>query len=288
MSYPIAFSKVLSDITTSKYNQHTTVTTVGPTGSGKSMANLSIGYAYACNVANKMGGEWEDYFNIDHIGIIVKDEIYRVMQISKKYSFLLLDDIGVTWGSRKWQSDENQILNDILQTFRTDNTALALTLPTSFLVDKVPRSLIHYQIEMVTPLFSDGLTIGKVFKVVWKHRMNKAFNMYLRTPKGTKLVRHAFPLPPDCIRIPYEEKRASIARDLKDERLEQFRLKMEEMNGEEKAPKVTKKDRVFELMRDVEAGIYPSLSKAVQAHNKEFPKWKITGGYASKLKYGIS
>ena len=288
MSYPNRFSQVLSDITTSPYNQHTTVTTVGPTGSGKSNANLSIGYAYACNVANKMGGEWEDYFNIDNIGIITTEEIYRVMQKSKKYSFLLLDDIGVTWGSRKWQSDENQILNDILQTFRTDNTALALTLPTSFLIDKVPRSLIHYQIEMVAPMFDKGLTIGKVFKVVYKHRLNKPFQMYLRTASGTKLVRHAFPLPPDVIRIPYEEKRAQIASDLKAERLEDFKRKMEEMNAEEDpTQKLTKKDRVLELVRDVEAGIYPTLSKAVYAHNKEFPKWTIGTDYASKIKCGV-
>lgn len=287
MSSPVSFSQTLVDITTGKWNQHSTVTTNGRTGSGKSLANLSLGYSYGCKVAKKMGGEWEDYFNLDNIGIITADEVYRVMQIDKKYSFLLLDDCAVLWSSRKWQSTENNILNDILQTFRTDNTLLAMTLPSNFLIDKVPRSLVHYQIEMVTPFFERGITIGKVFKVVYKHRLNKTYQEYMRSKTGTKLVRHSFPLPPDSILLPYNEKRNQIAKDLKSERLEAFKDMMEKIHGEdENEPRITKKDRVNELIRDVEAGVYDSFKEAINTHNAEFPKWKIAMSYAAKIKCG--
>lgn len=288
MNIPGSFSDMLVAKTTSKYNQHVTTMTVGKTGSGKSNANLSIGYTYACKVADIMGGEWEDYFNLDHIGIITREEIFKVMQINTKYAYLMLDDIGVGWNARKWQDDFNNILNDILQTFRTDNTALSLTLPNSFLIDKVPRSLIHYFIEMDIPVFDKGFTIAKVFEVVMKPRQNKVYMMYPRAKE--KYVRYAFPKAPDAITVPYEERRIQIAKDLKDQRLDDFRLKMERMAGEdtETEPRVTKKDRVLELMRDVDAGIYPSFKDALSAHNSEFPKWKIANSYASKVRYGAA
>lgn len=283
---PRSFSDMLVERTTSLYNQHVTTMTVGKTGSGKSNMNLAVGYAYACKVANKMGGEWQDYFNLDNIGIITREEIYRVMMIEKKYSYLMLDDIGVGWNARKWQDDFNNILNDILQTFRTDNTALAVTLPDSFLIDKVPRSMVHFFIEMDMPLFDKGMTVAKVFETVRKPRQGKTYFQY---PRGeTKFVRYAFPLAPKEITEPYEEKRRQIGKDLKSERLEDFRVKMESMHAEEDdvSPSITKKERVNELMRDVDAGIYSTLKDALYEHNKEFPKWTIATSYANKVKYG--
>ena len=286
--HPRSFSDMLVDRTTSKYNQHVTTMTVGKTGSGKSNMNLAVGYAYACKVANKMGGEWQDYFNLDNIGIITREEIYRVMMIEKKYSYLMLDDIGVGWNARKWQDDFNNILNDILQTFRTDNTALAVTLPDSFLIDKVPRSMVHFFIEMDMPLFDKGMTIAKIFETVRKPRQGKTYFQY---PRGeTKFVRYAFPLAPKEITEPYEEKRRQISKDLKSERLEDFRVKMEAMHEteEDKVPKFSKKERVVELIRDVNVGVYPSFKAAITAHNKEFPKWRISHGYASNVRAGMA
>lgn len=282
---PRELSDLYCDKITSKFNQHITSMTVGPTGSGKSSFNIRLGYETAIKVSEKMGGEWEDYFNVDHIGIITKEEIFRVMSISKKYAFLMLDDIGVGWNSRKWQDDFNVVLNDILQTFRTDNTALALTLPDSFLIDKVPRSLIHFFIEMDMAVFEKGVTVAKVFEVVRKPRQNKIFFQY---PRGkSKFMRYIGKLPPQGLIDEYEEKRKFIGKELKAQRLEDFRLKMEMMNGEENSePKVTKKDRVQELIRDVDAGVYDTLKHAVQEHNSENPKWKITTSYASKVKCG--
>lgn len=279
---------MLVDRTTSPYNQHVTTMTVGKTGSGKSNMNLAVGYAYACKVADKMGGSWEDYFNLDNIGIITREEIYRVMKIEKKYSYLMLDDIGVGWNARKWQDDFNNILNDILQTFRTDNTALAVTLPDSFLIDKVPRSMVHFFIEMDMPIFDKGITIAKVFETVRKPRQSKTYFMYPRAE--TKFVRYAFPLAPAELVEAYEEKRSQISTELKNDRLEDFRLKMESLHNseDEQKPKVTKKDRVLELMRDVDAGVYPSFKAAITEHNKDFPKWKISHGYASNVRAGMA
>lgn len=287
---PSHLSNIFAMRMTSEFNQHITGLMVGRTGAGKSSFIIRLGYDTAIRVAEKMGGEWEDYFNIDNIGIITREEIYRVMNISKKYSFLMLDDIGVGWNARKWQDDFNNILNDILQTFRTDNTALTLTLPDSFLIDKVPRSLVHYFMEMDLSIFEKGVTTAKVLEVVRKPRSGKIFHQYPQY-HGKKYVRYVAKQAPAELMEAYEEKRNQIARDLKAERLEDFRIKMEKLIAQDDvdpSPKITKKDRVLELARDVEAGVYTSFKEAVSTHNSEFPKWKISMGYAANVRAGMA
>lgn len=279
-----SLSTFFCETITGPHNQHESLMIVGRTGRGKSSAAISIAVETAKKVAKVKGGKWQDYFNLDNIAIITRDEIYRVMKKSKKFSIIVLDDIGVGWNARKWQDELNQALNDIFQTFRTDNMLIIVTLPDSVLIDKVPRFLVHYFMEMEMSIFEHGITVGKVFEVVRKPRIDKIFYEYIQIA-GARVMRHVFRQPPDEIRIPYEKRRAEIATELKEKRMQDFLDRSDKLeNGEDKPPKVLKKDIIFQLDRDVKAGTYKTMADALQVWNKTNPNNTITQKYGYEIR----
>ena len=227
-----SLSKHFAKVITSPYNAHVSMTTTGKTGSGKSNANLSLAYNISVEVAKIKGGKPSDYFNINHVAIITRDEIMRVMMINKRFSIIMLDDVGaVGLSARGWQKEENQITNEILQTMRTDNTCVLHTLPAEFMLDKIPRNLSHWVTFMETSIFEKGISIGKTMEIVHKPQLGKIFRQYHREG-GAKILRTVFRLPPDEIRIPYEEKRTRIAKQLKDDRMQDYQRLIDKINAE--------------------------------------------------------
>lgn len=203
-----SLSTLFAKTITSEHNQHVIVMIVGQGGSGKSWAGLKLASETAKKVAKIKGGEPEQYYNLkDNLAIINKDEIKRVMDNAGQYNIIHLDDIGVGWNSRKFKDEFNIYLNDIIQTFRPNNNMLILTLQASFLIDKVPRSLVHYFIEMDQKMFDKGITICKVFRVVLKQRSGKIFYEYLQKG-GRKYLRYELSQPDKAIGKEYEKLRA--------------------------------------------------------------------------------
>lgn len=272
---PFSISSKFAEIITSDYNQSTSLLIVGKTGAGKSNAALKICYDTAVKVAKIKGGTWKDYFSIDNIAVISNEEIYSVVQrMDRKFNCYICDDIGVGLNSRKWQSQTNILMNDILQTMRTTNTLVILTVPMGFMLDKVTRNLPHYYMEMEMAIFEKGISIGKFFEVSHRPRQNKVFHVYLADRKrGTKTVRAYFELAPEELRAKYEEKRREVAEKLRDEKMAQFKELMDETMGvvAEKPKKVTKAGRFIEIQRDVNAGIYKDLREGLKANNFSAP-----------------
>ena len=214
-----SIGKKFGKIVTSKSNQATSCMTVGPTGSSKSMSNISIGVNAALEIAKRTKGTWDDYFNLDNIAVVDKEEIFRVMEIEKKHSVKLLDDVGIAWGSRKWQSSMNTVFNDITQTMRTANEVLLITIPDTFLLDKIPRSLVHHFIEMERQSqanFDKGVAIGKFFQVVRKSKEGQTWYQY-EAIQNRSYRRVIFKMGPAEIVGPYEAIRKSAAEKLKRE-----------------------------------------------------------------------
>lgn len=270
-----SISGKFAEIVTGPHNQSTSLLIVGRTGAGKSSAALRIAYDTAVKIAEIVGGTWEDYFTLDNVAIISNEEIYEVIQrMDKKHNVFILDDIGVGINSRKWQSKTNILMNDILQTMRTTNTVVIMTVPMSSMLDKVARSLPHYYMEMEVALFKKGISIAKFFEVSHKQRQGKIFHMY-PTAKYTKskIVRISFKRPPDVVAVAYEKKRLEIAEILRDSKMNEFKQMMDEFNGEvgEKPEKVSKSSRMIEIKRDVNAGVYADLREGLQANGFTAP-----------------
>jgi len=171
----------------SKHNQHAIVMIVGKTGEGKSRTALFAGYKVALYLAKQLGGHWKDYFNSENIAVMTTEEVIRVMKTNSHKKVIILDDIGAEWNSRDWNSKGNKILNRIIMTFRNKNNLLILTLPDSFILDKVPRNLLHFHIEMFKQEFDQGFAIYKLFRVLRRYRTGKTYFVHPRL-NGVKFV----------------------------------------------------------------------------------------------------
>lgn len=262
-SYSI--SKSFARKVTSKHNQSVSCMTVGSMGNGKSSSNIMMGINTAVQIAQYKTGPWTKYFNLDHIGILIKEEIYRVIEIDQKYAVVMPDDVGAAWNARKWQDSGNIMMNDIMQTSRTENQVLLMTLPDSILIDKVPRALCQHMMTMEPPQYDKGVSVGKFFKIVRQPRDSKTFFMY-ENLGGMKFQKALFARPPDSFMIQYEKRRTDIAHKFKQEGIAEHKELLEQSQAP-KEEKISKKDRILEINRDVQAGIYSTLKEGLKSNN---------------------
>jgi len=231
---------------TSKYNQHITLLIVGQPGSGKSWAAMDLAYQAAYAVSRIVDGKyapdgmWQKFFNLDHMAIVTLDRVTNLMKHMRQYGIYILDDIGVGYNARDWQKNKNRKLNEIIQTFRTDNSCTIFTVPDRFLIDKVPRSLVekYMEFEKSEQLFSkrggyESVNVYKYFNITSMKRDNKQFFAYMKdTLDGAnQYVRHIANKPPARLTVPYEKIRFEVARELRILNAEEIE---NEDSGEEK------------------------------------------------------
>lgn len=247
-----SFPRHVAHEITGDYNQHVTLLIVGKTGMGKSMTALSLAEETSEYIADHLGGRPREYFNIQNVAIISMDETMRVLKrmINKdyKHNVFVFDDIGTNWNSRDWQKKGNKILNRIFQTFRVHNNFVILTLPDTHLLDKVPRTMVHWLMEMQYSAFSAGATVSKLFEVVRRPRSGRTLHVYPRW-NGSKYIRHVNFLPSDEIVEHYERKREMIHYEQAEDDLSE----LEEWLEEEKDDKSGDGDRITEMTKFVQA-----------------------------------
>lgn len=224
---PPRLSQEIANTIGGRYNQDVRLLCVGRQGSGKSMFSLYLGYQVACRLAEKMGGEWQDYFGLDHVAIAKSEDILRLFRDMKQYHVYLADDIGLAWGSRDFQRKANKFLNIIFQLMRTRNNFLMVSIISDFLLDKVPRNLMNFEIELSMSLFDRGIVLPKVFEIVQKPRRNKPFTVYPRYG-NQKVVRYLGLLPPKELVEGYVKKREEIEREVRDQKIKELLADSEE------------------------------------------------------------
>ena len=224
--------KEIAQKITSKYNQHDTAIIVGDKGSGKSWAAIRIAYEVSVEVAKIKGGKPDDYFTFENIAIITKDEVLRVLKTRmNQYSVVIFDDIGVGWSNRDFATKFNKVMNGIYQTFRTRNVFLIMTVPDPTYIDKLPRLMLHYQMEVVDSYFHKGFVEVKVKESKKIIHMNKNIYPYI-TRNGSRYPRHVILTAPDHLTTPYETARKKVEKDSADKGLAE--LEALEMGDEEK------------------------------------------------------
>ena len=244
-----------------KHNQDVRMLTVGRQGSGKSMFDLYLCYQVACRLAEKKGGEWEDYFDIDHVAVAKTEDILELFGNMKQYHVYLADDIGMSWGARDFSKKINKFLNIIFQLMRTRNNFLSVSIISNFLLDKVPRSLMNFEINMDMSLFDYGMVVPKVFNVVQKPRQNKPFTVYPRFG-NVKVVRYLGYLPPEDLVKEYNKRREAVEIEVRTEKIAEL------LEGEKNSIKVrTPNEQIYEDIHIIEQdpNIDVSTSKLCKA-----------------------
>ena len=194
---------------TSGFDQDVSSLWVGPKGSGKSSAVLSVCYEAAVKIAAWVddGSKWDDYYNLHELtACILEEEATKLMNIQRKYIIKNFDDIGIGWSARDWRDQDNQQKNDVFQINRTDQAIQCFSVPNQFLLDKVPRSLVSHYVEMDAKIFEKGYTTIKLFKPKTMFREGKIINPFLVVDRN-KYVNYIIPAPPHALWTEYKKLR---------------------------------------------------------------------------------
>ncbi|WP_292379377.1 hypothetical protein [Methanosarcina sp. UBA289] len=220
----ITLSEIIANKICGGHNQHCIIFFEGKTGAGKSYASLRLAFDVSLQFAKRLGGRPEKYFNIDHVGILTGEETIRIAKNIEQYGIYILDDAGAEGlSARNWQSDQNEVMTKLLQTFRTNNNLLIMSSPDKSFVDKIARTLLHYKVTMTQAYYNQGITLGKLSTVKKISTKDNNTNLYpfLRA-KGVIFNYVQFTMPPEWITKEYDLRRKRIEREMNLKAIEEF------------------------------------------------------------------
>lgn len=156
--------------------QDFSATVDGNKGDGKSYSSFEMGCRYGYEAAQLKGGEPTDYFDLDNCALLEDTEaISQLLQKSKKYQFIVIDDASVALGARDFNSEQNKNFNRVLTTCRTRRWVVYLNVPVASHIDKHIRELVDAKINVYKSFHDWGFNILKINSSNVRFRMNKIF-----------------------------------------------------------------------------------------------------------------
>jgi hypothetical protein len=250
-----------------KTNKDIKLFLVGPQGAGKSYSAIYLAIRVAEEIANIIGGTWEDYFpkDMSHVYIGDPEAHAQALKSIKKNNIYILDDAGVSINARNFMTTYNKSLNDIFQTVRTDNALIIINAPDTFLIDNVPRNIVSFYGEVSESQHSLGLNFVKIFKLERKFRSGQTHYHHYQFG-NSQVVRWRFKMIPADMAAAYEIRRDQATQMIKSHAGE----KRPDSKQSQRAERLQFKEdvcmRAYEIYQD--KGI---ASKAVSQANKELP-----------------
>jgi len=221
-------SQRFANIITSPDKQDAAAVVVAPKGYGKSYTCLNIAWATAVEIAEIMGGRWEDYFPIDRekktlptVGVIEKEAILRVLDILGPHQIAVLDDVGVALNARTWMDKSNILVNDIMEMMRIDETLTLMSVMSQDYIDKVPREIAPFFIEVIAKNHAAGYNVLKVHENKKHFRMGKMFYPYLKQGRD-RVLRYVCMAPPIEIAQIYDKMRKEATARSKRQRIDAY------------------------------------------------------------------
>lgn len=246
----LKLARLLAEIVCSNDKQNVILLIEAKPGFGKSYAAIDLAVWTAIEISKIKGGDPWYYFNMDHMAIINPDDIMRVIDLMHTLGIYIFDDFGVGYSARDWQSDGNKAMNKMLQTIRTDNNILIMTVPDSDWIDKIGRNILHFKVVMTQKLFRLGHTMGR-FTVEDKQYNTQSKNILHRylTTKTEYYNRVIFSMPPKALWKEYDRRREIQLTILKES------AKKEYKESKADASKVETVRKADTLMEQVEFAI---------------------------------
>ena len=144
-----SISKHWLSIVTGDYNQDVNCLINGRKGWGKSNFMLAELRRCANMLAERLGGQSDDYFTVErNICIMDQDTIIETLTNPEKYQCIGVDDTGTINGARLFQTCLNQWVNNIMITNRPQHNIVIQSAPDQGHIDKQAREIGDYYIEM--------------------------------------------------------------------------------------------------------------------------------------------
>lgn len=161
---PGAFSQWAARRISGRDKQDLIISVTGRRGSGKSYSALWLAVQISIELARLLGGSPEDYFNLSNTATLQDThKIMELLQASKKYQVIIVDDASLAISSRQWNSESNQNWNALLTVCRTKRWAIILTSPLKSMIDITTRDLVDFSIHVWRPFHVGGFNILKIF-----------------------------------------------------------------------------------------------------------------------------
>lgn len=208
-----------TDVTTSKIKSDISFFLNGDKGAGKSYCNMTLGFGSARHLAEKNGGHWTDYFNIDFIAIMLPEEVSDLIRLNAPLAVKDYDDVSPGYNSRAFNSKENKEQNDIVITNRTDNNIQLWSAPDQGMTDKVLRETCNYygEAERNERAVMNGFNILRIFRAEKNKRTGERYykQMWYENKKLVKtLLKSDYP-ELKALFEEYDKKRAHAANEMK-------------------------------------------------------------------------
>jgi hypothetical protein len=268
------FAREIATTLTSGKNENVLILMIGRQGRGKSYSAMTLACHVALEMSDILGRPPSDFFNIDHMSIMLPSQILSVLKLIKKYGIYIFDDFGVGYGARDFNKKENKALNNMIQTMRVLNNLVIFTVPSASHIDKVGREAVYYKIVMQPPLkeipgYDYGLTIGKIYKIEPKHIEGAGVKHVFPRTAGKKWTHIVFGYPPVPLAQEYDRRRSELTSgELMDGIIETLEGTVSEMEYVPAEPKRNKKDTAMEIIRDIDAGVYENIPQAIAEYKK--------------------
>lgn len=236
-------SQRFANIITSPDKQDAAAVCVAPKGYGKSYTCLAIAWETAVKVAEILGGVPEDYFPVDRenknlptVGVIEKEAILHVLDTLQPHQIAILDDVGVALNARAWRDKSNILVNDIMEMARIDETLTLMSVMSQDYIDKVPREIAPFFIEVVAKNHAAGYNVLKVFENKKHFRQGKMYYPYLKDGRN-RIVRYVCMAPPPDIAAIYDKMRKEATARSKRQRIDAY------LNRKEAPEVLTKREK---------------------------------------------
>lgn len=232
------------DITCGKYNQDVMAVLSGKKGAGKSYSTITIAYNCAKRTAIKLDNDvskWKDYFDVErNMAVMDSDKMVDILTSKEKHQVIISDDSGVVNGARKFMSEENQLINNVMVVNRTLNNIYLSSAPESKHIDRQARDLPEHQIDFIRNRagMATGFATCKYFEKITNPKTSESYYQYPYW-RNMKILRCVIEKPPKELSDEYDRLR-EIGRDKKQAEL---RAKKEErMAKKEESSTPTKKE----------------------------------------------
>lgn len=183
----------------------------GSTGSGKTYIALRT-----CELWYKF------WFNEEYP---IKNVCFSVGELMRRLSsgemregdILILEEAGVNLGSSDWQIKVVKMFNYVLQSFRSMNVGVIMTLPVLTMLAKQARQLLHFQLITQGIDFRTNTSKAKCLFHQLNQMSGKSYWKYMRIRymgKNVAVERMGFSLPSEKLRNEYEAKKIKFVSDL--------------------------------------------------------------------------
>ena len=209
-----------------KNNKNVIIAFTGSTGSGKTYCSLRAGEDWYKFQFNSL-------FPIENVCFSLGSLIKRIVELRdtkklKKGTLLILEEAGANYGSLDFQNKVSKMFSYILQSFRSMNILLLMTVPVLTMINKQARQLIHA--SFITAGINYESKEGKI-KPFFHQLDQRTGKPYWHYPKvvlnkrWVRLQRINFKIPSKELLIAYERKKESFVFDLSEEFIVEFNKK---------------------------------------------------------------